>query len=272
MGKGEFMKYKMVVSDVDGTLVDSRQTILPANLAVIRRFQELGGLFTLATGRTEYSANVFFADLGINAPAILYNGGGIFDVIKKMFVFESLLTQAAVAIVYEALEQYDDLNPIFYSKLGHPLVRSLNRVILGNMIKDSVQCRAFKAPEEVLEIPVRKVLVIGEPSDLVSLAEKVKRKMAEINIVRSEETYLEFLPMGVSKGAALTYLARHLGIHMKEIVAIGDNLNDLELLQTAGMGVAVANAHEELKKVASYISPHTNEEGAVAEAISRFCL
>src|SRR5438552_3098682 len=92
-----------------------------------------------------------------------------------------------------------------------------------------------------------------------------------INAVFSEDTFLEILPQGSSKGAALEFVAQHLGIPLSEIIAVGDNLNDLEMIRTAGLGVAMGNAPPELRAQAGYVTS-TNDEGGLAEVIERFIL
>lgn len=267
------MNYKLVVTDMDGTLLDRRQKIVPANLEAIDRFIKSGGFFTLATGRTEYSTIRFLTELNINAPAILYNGGCIFDFPANCFISERFLDIDTIRAINEVLKDYADVNPIFFIDTNRPLVRSVNRIISDYMLKDGVICKTLAAFDQMLELFVRKVLVIGEPVLLKAMAQEVNGKFSDkfINFVCSEENYLEFLPSGISKGTALKFLASYLGIPLNQTIAIGDNLNDLELLEAAGIGVAVANAHPRIKEVADYISPLSNEEGAVTEAINRFC-
>ena len=88
-------------------------------------------------------------------------------------------------------------------------------------------------------------------------------------IVRSNKRYLEFLPEGVNKGSAVEILARHLGIDIKDIMCFGDNLNDMEMIQKAGLGVAMDNGHDDLKKAAALIAPGSGESG-VAAVIYRY--
>ncbi|MBI4390754.1 MAG: HAD-IIB family hydrolase, partial [candidate division NC10 bacterium] len=91
------------------------------------------------------------------------------------------------------------------------------------------------------------------------------------HLVRSEPTYLEVLPPGVNKGAALAELARQLGIPLDQVVAFGDNLNDLEMVEAAGFGVAVGNAHPDVKARADLVAG-TNNEGGMAAVIREVIL
>src|SRR5438876_11636593 len=112
-----------------------------------------------------------------------------------------------------------------------------------------------------------KILIIGGRPDLLAVRDRIARLPISINSVCSEDTFLEILPQGSSKGAALEFVAQHLGIPLSEIIAVGDNLNDLEMIRTAGLGVAMGNAPPELRAQAGYVTS-TNDEGGLAEVIS----
>ncbi|HHW56435.1 MAG TPA: HAD family phosphatase [Clostridia bacterium] len=269
------MKYKLIITDVDGTLVDDKQKILPINYETILQFQNQGGIITLATGRSEISANNFLVKLNINAPAILYNGAAIYDTCTKTFIWEKFLKVEVVRLVMETIKNYHKISPILYPiNSKQPITREIDDAILDYMKKDNVKCITIDY-ENIIHIPIRKILLIGTSDLLLSFLENLKIKTGEsysVNCVKSQENYLEFLPEGVSKGKALNILVKRLGITLDEVIAIGDNLNDLEMIEMAGIGAAVANAHPKLKEKAKYVSSLTNEEGAVAEIIKKFCL
>ena len=88
------------------------------------------------------------------------------------------------------------------------------------------------------------------------------------NLVQSENTYLEILPSGVNKGNALEILAEHLGIPLEEVICFGDNLNDLEMILRAGVGVAMSNGREEVRDAADIVAPSNNEDGVGSVLLS----
>src|SRR5438876_758942 len=114
-------------------------------------------------------------------------------------------------------------------------------------------------------------VAFGRRPALLGVRGRIARWPISINSVFSEDTFLEILPQGSSKGAALEFVAQHLGIPLSEIIAVGDNLNDLEMIRTAGLGVAMGNAPPELRAQAGYVTS-TNDEGGLAEVIERFIL
>jgi Cof subfamily protein (haloacid dehalogenase superfamily) len=263
-------RYRMVVTDIDGTLVDLQQLISVQNKEMIRAFQRQGGIVTLATGRMEDAARHYAKELDIRHPVILYNGGKIVDFVSGRCYFEARLTDNVVEKSLQLLRA-QSLDMIFYCE-RKLWVREITPVILEYMKKDRVQCRSWESPDFLLQGNVNKILIIKEDRDFSAVQEALL-PMAGLycELVQSEPTYLEVLPRAVSKGRALTMLAGLLGIGLEEVIAIGDNLNDLEMIRAAGLGVAVENAHPQLKEHAQYIAK-SHLDHAVAEVIEKFCL
>ena len=262
--------FRMVVTDIDGTLVDSFQEISELNKEKIHAFQRQGGIVTLATGRMEEAAYRFVQEMDIRHPVILYNGGKIVDFSTNQCYFEAVLTTEVVQAALQLMKR-NPLNMIFYSE-QKLWVREINSVISDYMNKDRVACLAWEAPDFLLGSKVNKILIIQEDQNFGSVLEVFLPMVgAACELVTSEATYMEILPHGVSKGNALKLLADQVGVEMKDVIAIGDHMNDLAMLQEAGLGVAVYNAHPDLKEHAQYIAP-SNLEHAVAHVIDKYCL
>jgi Cof subfamily protein (haloacid dehalogenase superfamily) len=262
--------YRMVVTDIDGTLVDMQQIISERNKDRIRAFQRQGGIVTLATGRMEDAARHFVQELDIRHPVILYNGGKIFDFSTDQCLYEAILAQEVIRTCVRLLQDRP-LDMIFYSDKTL-WVKELTPVIRAYMKKDQVQCREWDTPDFLLRSKVNKILIIQEDQDFSAVLEALTPMAGtHCELVKSEPTYLEVLPESVSKGHALTMLVDRLGVDIREVIAIGDNLNDLEMIRTAGLGVAVDNAHPKLKEHAQYMAS-SHLDHAVAEVIEKFCL
>lgn len=264
------LHFKLVVTDVDGTLADHRQQIAPRNLAAIARFQEAGGLVALATGRIVDSARRFAQEAGVWGPAILYNGGMVYDFATGEVLYEASLepeaVHAALALLSGPFRQIDFVAYVG----GRPYIPAFTSVIAEYSRKDSLHLNLL--PSTGMPTGrVSKVLVIGGPDDLDRLEEALKHRYPAANTVRSETHYLELLPAGVSKGMALPMLAKRLGVPLEQTIAVGDHLNDLAMIRAAGLGVAVGNAHPALKAAAA-VAVCPCPDGAVAEVIERFCL
>ena len=115
-----------------------------------------------------------------------------------------------------------------------------------------------------ITLPVAKCLIVGDAAEL-SL-----RLQGHINVFRSEPYFLELVPQGIDKALSLAVLLKEIGVAREEVIAMGDGYNDLSMIKFAGLGIAMGNAQEPVKKAANYITL-SNEEDGVAEAIDKFC-
>ncbi len=264
--------YKLLVTDIDGTLVDSRQDVPEENRRAVQRLLAAGALFTFATGRIEESTIAYARDLGANAPAILYNGAKIVDLERGETLFERNLPMEQAIAALEVAARFDVRTHMYID--GRVYVARIDSVVRDYAKKDRVDCIetgdlvAFLKSGQT-HMPPTKFLVIGEPKSLSTLRREIHAVFPEGSLVESDACYLELLPPGVSKGAALSVLCEILGLDPADTVAVGDNMNDIEMIRAAGMGVAVENAHPYAKDQAAFTAP-SNEECAVAAVIRRF--
>ena len=267
------MKYKMIVSDVDGTLLDPEHRLPEETRKAIELYRRRGGLFSLATGRIEKSAVRLQQELSIDLPLILYNGAKIVDLSRNRVVFEKCLTREQSLAAVKALGAAP-LSAIFYSE-GEGYTFSYTDNIRIHSEMEGITPLLADNADRINLSKVSKILFAGNndenDDELFEGFLKEYRKLCRNLpfIVRSNWKYLELLPEGVNKGSALEVLAQHLGIDMNEIMCFGDNLNDLEMIQKAGLGVAMENGHELLKKEADVVAP-ANTESGVAHVIRKF--
>ena len=121
-----------------------------------------------------------------------------------------------------------------------------------------------------ITLPVAKCLIVGDPDRLIPLeSELCLQLQGRINVFRSEPYFLELVPQGIDKALSLGVLLEETGVKREEIIAMGDGYNDLSMIKFAGLGIAMGNAQEPVKKAADYITL-SNEEDGVAEAIEKF--
>lgn len=247
----------LLVCDMDGTLLNSMSQVSDENKAAAERFVRGGGLFTIATGRIEKTVERFSQILPINAPAILYNGAAVHDLKSRKTLWQNFLGKEVKGVVKALAENYPELGiEIFHG--GDVYQLHGNEETEKHKIKEGFT--AHEVPlEEVPDAPWFKVLLAWEPEKLKEVELFLKEKTEEFQLVYSEPEFLEIMHMNASKGRALERLARMLGILPYNIVAVGNNLNDSEMLKIAGIGVAVDNAHEDLKKIARVCGCHHNE-------------
>jgi len=264
------MMYRLLVTDLDGTLVTSTREITPRTLAAVRGAQQQGVRVCLATGRMWSSAEPHVRRLGADPPAILYNGGLVYDFSTGTVLYRLPLAYEHARAVLEMLREFPSVLPHVYlddrvyaagpSELTEQYRRrnGLEVELVGDLV-------AFLRPDPM------KILIIGAPNDLLAVSAQIRARAMPVHAVFSEPTFLEILPQNSSKGTALEFLAPQLGVALAAVIAVGDNLNDLEMIRTAGLGVAMGNAPAEVKSHADYVTASNNDEG-LAIVIERFIL
>ncbi|HXF81501.1 MAG TPA: Cof-type HAD-IIB family hydrolase [bacterium] len=263
-------RYRLLVADIDGTIVTSRREVTPGVRAAVRAAQSRGVRVLLATGRIWISAERYVRALGADPPAILYNGGLVYDFTTGEEWHRVDLDAAHARAVLELLRALPQVQPHVYAG-DRIFTGTINEITERYRRKDGVPVEAVGDLVGALPSRVMKILIIGERPHLERAAAAIARLALPVRTVFSEETYLEILPAGSSKGAALQLVAARLGIPLAEVIAVGDNLNDLEMLQTAGLGVAMGNAPAALRAAAGYVAP-TNDEEGVRDVIERFII
>jgi len=266
------MKYKLIATDVDGTLLNKEHKISKENFDAIKKALDSGMLLSLCSGRTSVSLNVFAKELGINvkgAYGIGFNGGIIYEADSLKIIHETKLdNNIALEIIRDVKAVGANVLTPVYSEADTIIIDAPVEVMSEFGDEIAVKFKQISSFEQALTKPVYKILVRGERSELEKVSEAMKDKgEGKFVMVYTALRILEFLPIGVNKGAALGILANYLNISLEEVVSVGDNYNDIELIEQAGFGVAVANAVEPLKNVADYITKNDNNNSAIAEVI-----
>ncbi len=254
---GMALKYQLVVSDIDGTLVDDDKRISDATMRCIDEYRSRGGMFTIATGRGERAARPFIDKLRIDIPAIIFNGGELYHP-ESGAIYAHYLNKGIADMVIDRFRD-TDLGVVTYHndrifiadyKPSHDLYMALEKVEIDRIPN-------LKAVDEV-----NKILLVGDVGEAQAITEELEDRCGvPINHVQTEDIYLEILPDGISKGKGLKELCASLGVSLQKTMAIGDQMNDIAMLEAAGCGVAMENAMEEVKKVASFVTKKNTDDG-----------
>lgn len=254
----------LLVSDMDRTLITDEFKVPERNIKAIDGFIANGGLFAVATGRIETSAEKYLDRVKINAPCILSNGASIFDFKTRKRLWSASLPESAEAFIKEIMTKFPDVGSEIYCEDEIYIINDTEwtqRHIVNENFKYSL------ANVENVPSGWQKILFAGENARLKEIERYVSGKKHEgMYFVFSNFMYFEVLPEGVSKGTTLKILADFLGIDKAKTVAIGDFYNDLTLVSMAGFGATVKGAPEELCKEAKFITGPC-ENGAVADLI-----
>lgn len=249
------MKFKAIVSDVDGTLVNSAIDALPSArvIEVIRNVQKAGIHFSIATGRPLSYVTKIVDVLQLSSPIIVQGGASVYDPVKKVVLWEQTITPAAVKKIIEVLKneryKYD------------AVIDGTPHIDLSDDEINRVTCiGVFKVPKYDFDRLKKKIEFING-IHITSSSGWDGPKYVSVDITAPEATKLH----GILK------LSRILSIDTKEIIGIGDHFNDFPLLMACGFKIAMGNAVEDLKSIADYVAPPLSQDGA-AEAIERFVL
>jgi Cof subfamily protein (haloacid dehalogenase superfamily) len=268
---------KWVISDLDGTLLNSSQQISKAIKHRVNEFQASGGLFTLATGRTLCSALPFIEELEIKVPVILYNGAKLYDPIKKIFFKEHFLPESSFEHTlrsYEMTGKSMGLDLLVFSQ-EQIYCPSTTPSVKRFMQKDQVPV-IEKSISDIYthSLAATKIMFIGDFGSINSFQDRCFGASLQMtgsawHAVQSEPELLEILPPNVNKGTACLDLIEILGLDVSNFTALGDNLNDLELISVLPNGVAVQNAHPRLREKADWVTCRSNDEDAIIEVFDR---
>jgi len=267
---------ELVALDIDGTLVGDDLIVGPDTRAAVTAALKRGVQVSLVTGRMVSSALRFAHELGLTSPIVGYQGGLIRAMpedgsgrLGRLLVHTPIQAQVAREIV--EWTRAHGLDP----HLNH-----LERFILRADDPGADDYSAFMGARAELvadlagsiQHPITKVLAVGEPPLPTELAPRAKARFAgQADVTISHPRFLEFVAPGVSKGRAVRWLARRLGVELGATLAVGDQWNDLEMLADVGHGVAMPSAPLPVLEAARYIAPALAEEG-VARVIESLVL
>jgi len=254
---------RLLVCDMDGTLLDSSGKVSEENKAALDRFVEGGGLFTVATGRPVEAVKSYLPDLPVNVPTILYNGAVIYDFKTEKVCWEDNLMPNIIHPITQVIEHFPGIGIQVCHGSRIYLVRQ-NEYTRAHMIREKF--KPIIAELDDIPQPWIKILLAWEPEKLSDVEAFLNGFSEPFRHVYSEPQFLEILNKGVSKGNALKVLTNKLGLSKACVIAMGDNLNDVELIEEANIGIAVGNAHSSLKAAADICCAH-HDRNAVSEVI-----
>jgi Cof subfamily protein (haloacid dehalogenase superfamily) len=276
------MAYRLLALDIDGTLLNDDKQVTDATDAAIRQAMDRGVWVTLCTGRSMATVLTVTQRLPLNAPLVLNGGALIFDMRRRRALYVRNLARRQTI---EAVHRLRALgcHPVVYS----PLPES-RHFYYDHDDPDNPVLREYVAKNPGRAQKVSDVIeALGSASALVAVSDRTERIRSlapavqsclpettvtlEISPIDPAYCHLTLTPAGVSKGSGLRELACLLGVDLADTIAVGDNLNDLDMLRAAGLGVAMGNATPEARAHADHVTASNNEDG-VAEVIARFIL
>ncbi|MDR1539862.1 MAG: Cof-type HAD-IIB family hydrolase [Clostridiales bacterium] len=265
------MSYRLIVSDLDGTLLNDQSEITPSVKKSVSDAEAAGALFALGSGRSYVSLGYFERELGLDVAGhygICYNGGMVYKTDSHEVLLENRLDRDLALEIVEALRRHDAhilvyVNDTLYAESADSFTLRYSRLAKMPLTHAS----RFSD----IKTDISKVLIVGEYEDLRSVWSNMESFVhGKANLFFTSSNLLEFCHLKAHKGFALAFLRDHLGLSPSETIAIGDHLNDLTMLREAGLGIAVANAVPEAKAAADVAIEKTNNENAIGFLVEKY--
>ena len=265
------MSYKMIVLDLDDTLLKNDGTISGKTKKTLKKVQEDGIKVVLASGSPTFAIEPVANDFELEKYGgyiISYNGARIIECRDKKELYAANITREEVQKLYQMSQEKD---AYIQTYIGDNIIASQPNKFTD--IEKQITGMEIIVPNDFssyVQQEVVKVIVLQEPEKLKELEKKWKPLIQnKLYMTISKPFFLEFMNLEVDKGKSILRLGKMLGIDAEEIIAIGDSYNDITMIQAAGLGVAMGNAVEAVKEIANYVT-EDNEHDGVATVVEKF--
>lgn len=250
------MQYKAIFTDIDGTLLNNEHKITVKTSQAIKMVIQLGIPFIPVSARPPKAITPYTSQLKTNQAIICYSGALILD--KDLNELYSVLIEPQdLDRLKMILSDYQHLSVNYYSGLDWFVNDETN--YWAKQERDITGVDYQLCPPNLTE--VHKILVMGEANEIQHLETKLKENLPHLSIHRSKNEYLEIMNQAATKAKAIGFMEKQLNVKAEEVIAFGDNFNDLDMLQYAGLSIAMGNAPEEIKAVAKEITTDNNNDG-----------
>lgn len=281
---------KLIATDMDGTLLNAAHEISQENQEAIKFAQEHGITVVIATGRAFYEANTPVAETDLKIPYICLNGAEVrdetFNIMSTSHLNHSLVSKITSTLkekdiyyqVYTNRGIYTE-NPQRDLEIYIDIAERAGQKADVEKIENSIQKRIDNGTlkivdnyDKIEDIPgelIMKILAFDSDLGKIDLVGQELAQSPNLAVSSSSRGNLEITHSDAQKGIALSTIAKQLGIDLKDVMALGDNLNDVSMLERVGYSVAMDNAAPEVKTVAKYVTD-SNENSGVGKAIKKF--
>ncbi len=262
--------YKMITIDIDDTLLNDDRVITEGTKQALLKAVRQGTVVTLATGRMFASAKNVAKQLELNVPIITYQGSYVKNLLDETVLYERYVPQSVAQDIFletkqRGLHLQAYVNDTLYVREDNERIKKYSDLSKVPYIVD---------PEfdQLADQPNTKLLVYDTPEFLDELQVEWKARFKDqVHITKSKPYFLEITHPEGTKGHAVRHLAAHFGCTLEQVIAIGDAWNDKEMIEVAGLGVAMGNAIDSLKLLANHVTASNNDEG-VKQVIEQFVL
>lgn len=265
----------LVAVDLDGTLLNSEKKVTEKTKEAIRNLKNHGILFGVVSGRPVESGVILAKDWGLDDSISFFigmNGGVLYDTRRKTKETYSILNGP---LVWEIIKHYQDMPDLHFE------VMVGNKRYVAYSTEETLANAKLYGEEEIIvdledflhDRNVNKLIIRSKPEDQPKVAEIAKTiKLPGITGFSTSDVLFEFVDPDINKGFGVQKVCQHFGLNLDNVVAFGDENNDVEMLMLAGTGVAMNNALPSVKAIADVVSDYTNDQDAIAHYIDEVIL
>lgn len=267
------MKYQILVLDLDGTLTNSKKEITEPTKQALIEIQEAGKKVILASGRptkgiVPLAEQLHLADYG--SYILSFNGGRITDCRSGQVVYSKYLPSDVTIPLFEIVKRHPGVDILAYTDNELISGADTNKYSETESFINHMPIKKVEDFPSAITTPQNKFLVTGEPELIEQVQADVTRHFRSyLSAYCSDPFFLEVVPPGIDKAHSLTRLLTSIGLTTDEMICCGDGYNDLTMIETAGLGVAMANAQPLVRESADYITKSNDEDG-VLHVINEF--
>jgi Cof subfamily protein (haloacid dehalogenase superfamily) len=256
-------QYKLVVSDLDGTLLESGQPLHPFTKEILAKLPEYGLHFTLASGRSLASLRPYAEQLNITIPLVLANGCIIQSLDGVIHHRETMPIEVTHKVIEITDREKSDLVMFSDDRLYFKKMTGNVSHVFGKLTNSVYEIGSWSEIENMIQEINKFMIIDWESLEKLARLEQIfdLELKNEADYLRTNIHHLEVMPKGVTKATGLKHLISEMGISMNEIIAFGDFENDAAMLAAAGLGVAVENACDLAKQNANIIVGSCAENG-----------
>ena len=268
------MAYEMLVLDLDGTLTTSEKVISPPTKSALKEIQKIGKHVVLASGRPTHGIVPLAEDLNLSETGgyiLSFNGARIINCKTGDIIYDKPVPPSYLPLIYD-----------YAKEMGMNLVTYKDNEVISafepnqeSLIEAEINKMPIRQVDDFLsyvDFPVNKLLITGDPEVILTMEKELKKQVGvALNIYRSEPYFLEIMAPLIDKAHSLQRLLNSLGLKSEHMICCGDGYNDLTMIESAGLGVAMANAQPAVLDAADYITKSNDEDG-VLHVINEFIL
>lgn len=249
--------YKAVFSDFDGTLLTSKHEISPRTLAAIQHLTEKNIPFVPISARSPLGILPYWKQMQTHNVLVAFSGALILNQDLSP-IYSVQIDPQDIIEVNKILDQYPDLGVNYYTNDDCHARDVTNKWVIFEQNVTKIHIQSF---DEAATRSPHKIQIIGDEQEIIDIENELKGHFPHLSICRSHPNFLEVMHKDATKSNAVRFLENHFSVKTEEVIAFGDNFNDLDMLEHAGLGVAMGNAPVEIQQAANRVTATNNEDG-----------